>query len=106
MEVERIFLIVCALDSQHFPNITRPKKPALNLAVWMPPDYHQTPPEVQMAGPFANGRFGWFFPKKFVKAGDLPSLYPYTIFTEPNTKYIRQFVLETETLNDIRSLAE
>lgn len=84
----------------------RPKKPALNLAVWMPPDYHRTPPEVQMAGPFTNGRFGWFFPKKFVKDGDLPSMYPYTIFSKPNTNEIRQFILEPEILNNLLILAE
>lgn len=32
----------------------RPKNPSLNLAVWMPPDYHRTPPEIEMAGPFGN----------------------------------------------------
>lgn len=89
-----------------FRDYLRPKKPALNLAVWMPSDYHRTPPEIQMAGPFANGRFGWFFPKKLVQEGDLPSLYPYTIFSKPNTDDIRQFVLDPDTLNVIRKLAE
>ncbi|KAJ6649876.1 Insulin-like growth factor 1 receptor [Pseudolycoriella hygida] len=89
-----------------FEDLWRSKAPALNLAIWMPPDYHRTPPEIRMAGPFASGRFGWFFPKILLKKGDLPDLYPYTIFAEPNTKYIRQFILDPETLNDIRTLAD
>lgn len=72
----------------------------------MPPDYHVMHERIQMGGPFTNGRFGWFFPTKFVKKGDLPSLYPYTIFSEPNTTDIRQFVFDKEILNDVRSFAE
>ncbi len=36
-------------------NELQKKGPTLNVAVWMPPDYHRTPPEVRVAGPFVNG---------------------------------------------------
>lgn len=81
--------------------IHRPKKPILNLGVWMPADYHMPPPGIEMVGRLSMGRFGWFTPKKLIGMDASLSIIPYTIFKENTGARFNRFLFDENILKEL-----
>lgn len=77
------------------------RKPALNLGVWMPADYHMPPPGVDMVGRFSTGRFGWFIPKNLIGEDGSSSVIPYTIFKDTNSIQYQRFLYDEHVLRQL-----
>lgn len=77
------------------------RKPALNLGIWMPADYHMPPPGVDMVGRFSTGRFGWFIPKSLIGDGGSSSVIPYTVFKDTNSLQYQRFVYDENVLRQL-----
>lgn len=72
----------------------------MNLNVWMPADYHMLPPNIETAGRFSTGRFGWFVPKALAKNNKMSQVISYTMFKDSSNIGFEQFVLDPKLLNE------
>ena len=92
-----MYLTLENLAEELWPNVT------LDLEVFMLPDYHVIPPEIEEAGALTNStaRFSFFIPKKLLqKSGSMKKkYYPYTIFQRQeseNWDFFQRFVVDPE----------
>lgn len=76
-------------------------RPVLNLGVWMPADYHEPPPGIQMVGRFSAGRFGWFVPKKLITSNGSTPIIPYTLFKNNNNSEFNRFIYNENIIKDL-----
>lgn len=83
-----------------FP-IFSPKRPILNLGVWMPADYHLLPPNIDIAGRFSTGRFGWFIPKQLMDTDEVSSIISYRIFKNSTTNQFNRFLFDENILKQL-----
>lgn len=84
-----------------FFSIFSPKRPILNLGVWMPADYHLLPPNIDIAGRFSTGRFGWFIPKQLIDTDEVSSIISYRIFKNSTTNQFNRFLFDENILKQL-----
>lgn len=78
----------------------------LSLNIWTPPGSNNAPPAIRQAGELWMGRFGFFIPRRSSRTVDSDTQISYTILQDSRTDAFKQFLLDSRTLNDIKSLAE
>ena len=96
IERDKMFHTLEALAEEPWPEST------LDLEVFMLPDYHLIPPEIEEAGGLTSpARFSFFIPKKLIKqTGHFKKkFYPYTILQREeseNWDLFQKFIVDSE----------